>query len=285
MNTRLAAVAALIAILPFAAFWRATDSTDALGASAQESAAQESSQANSDLLRGLSGFDRKIAVNTIDMLQEGRAAFRFNTFGDEAFWGAGIRLHDAIKGAVRGGVGPGLSPAAALELGLKVDLEALPASLVGSLSRDEVDLDDPAVTLALLRLRAVVGVTGFFAGDNLVSVGIQCALCHSVVDDSLAPGIGRRLDGWANRDLDIGAIVALAPDLRPFVRLLRLADPSITQADVRDVLNSWGAGKFDAALTLDGKAFQPDGDSAATLIPPAFGLAGVTCIPGRAGVR
>jgi hypothetical protein len=275
MNTRSAAVAALIAIVSFAALWGPSGSTYGAGASAQESVAQGSTQANSDLLRGLSGFDLRIAVNTIDMLQEGRTAFRFNTFGDEAFWGDGIRLHDAIKGAARGGVGPGLSPATALELGLKVDLEALPASLIRSLRRDEVDLDDPAVTLALLRLRAVVGVTGFFAGDNLVSVGIQCALCHSVVDDSLAPGIGRRLDGWANRDLDIGAIVALAPDLRPFVRLLRLADPDITQADVRDVLNSWGPGKFDAELILDGKAFQPDGDSAATLIPPAFGLAGV----------
>jgi mono/diheme cytochrome c family protein len=275
MNTRSAAVAALIAILPFAAFCGPSGSTYGAGASAQESAAQASTQASSDLLQGLSGFDRKIAVNTIDMLHEGRTAFRFNTFGDEAFWGDGIRLHEAIKGAALGGVGPGLSPAAALELGLKVDLGALPASLIRSLRRDEVDLDDPAVTLALLRLRAVVGVTGFFAGDDLVSVGIQCALCHSVVDDSLAPGIGRRLDGWANRDLDIGAIVALAPDLRPFVRLLRLADPGITQADVRDVLNSWGPGKFDAELILDGKAFQPDGDSAATLIPPAFGLAGV----------
>jgi hypothetical protein len=101
-------------------------------------------------------------------------------------------------------------------------------------------------------------------------MGIQCALCHSTVDDSLAPGIGHRLDGWANRDLNVGAIVNLAPNLQPFVDLL-----GVDEATVRAVLNSWGPGKFDAELVLDGKAFQPDGRSAATLIPPAFGLAGV----------
>ncbi|HEY5806822.1 MAG TPA: hypothetical protein VIT67_02580, partial [Povalibacter sp.] len=133
------------------------------------------------------------------------------------------------------------------------------------------NLDDPAVTLELLRLDAVVGITGFFDKSNrLRSVGIQCALCHSVVDDSFAPGIGRRLDGWANRDLNIGAIVALAPRLEPVAKLLGVDVPT-----VRTVLNSWGPGKFDAELFLDGKAFQPDGRSAATLIPPAFGLAGV----------
>jgi hypothetical protein len=102
------------------------------------------------------------------------------------------------------------------------------------------------------------------------SVGIQCALCHSTVDDSFAPGIGRRLDGWANRDLNVGAIVALAPSLKPLTDLLKTDD-----ATVRRVLRSWGPGKFDAELILDGKAFQPNGRSAATLIPPAFGLAGV----------
>src|SRR5262249_42973122 len=106
--------------------------------------------------------------------------------------------------------------------------------------------------------------------DRLISMGINCALCHSTVDDSLAPGVGRRLDGWANRDLDVGAIVALAPDLTYFSSLLGADD-----AAVRAVLNSWGPGKFDAALALDGKAFRPDGASGATLIPPAFGLAGV----------
>jgi mono/diheme cytochrome c family protein len=134
-----------------------------------------------------------------------------------------------------------------------------------------VDLNDPATTLALLELDSVVGVRGFFdRRGRIASMGIQCALCHSTVDDSLAPGIGRRLDGWANRDLDVGAIVALAPDLSPFTSLLGVDD-----ATVRAVLRSWGPGKFDAALALDGKAFRPDGKSAATLIPPAFGLAGV----------
>ena len=127
------------------------------------------------------------------------------------------------------------------------------------------------MTLALLKLNAVVGVTGHFNDDgSLSSMGIQCALCHSTVDDHLAPGIGRRLDGWSNQDLNVGAIIALAPSLEPFTTLLGVDD-----ATVRTVLNSWGPGKFDAELALDGKAFRPDGKSAATLIPPAFGLAGV----------
>jgi hypothetical protein len=127
------------------------------------------------------------------------------------------------------------------------------------------------VTLDLLRLDAVIGLTGFFdAQDQLESIGIQCALCHSTVDDTFAPSIGGRLDGWANRDLNVGQIVALAPNLTPFTTLLGVSD-----AEVRAVLESWGPGKFDALLILDGKAFQPDGTSAATLIPPAFGMQGV----------
>jgi hypothetical protein len=133
-----------------------------------------------------------------------------------------------------------------------------------------VNLNDPAVTLELLRLNAVVGVTGIFAGQELSSIGIQCALCHSTVDDSLASGIGHRLDGWANRDLNVGAIIGLAPDLSALTTLLEVSDDA-----VRSVLASWGPGKFDAELVLDGKAFRPDGGSGATLIPPAFGLAGV----------
>ena len=127
------------------------------------------------------------------------------------------------------------------------------------------------MTLALLKLNAVVGVRGFTdRAGNLDSVGITCALCHSTVDDSLAPGIGARRDGWANRDLNIGAIAAFAPSVAPFAQLL-----GVDEATVRKVFKSWGPGKFDAELLLDGKAFQPDGRSAATLIPPAFGLAGV----------
>jgi len=205
------------------------------------------------------------------MIHEGRRTFRFDTFGDEAFWGDTLKLHQAIEGERFGGVGPGVSPRTALAVGLKVDLDALPSALVRQLRRGEVDLDDVAVTLALLRLNAVVGVTGSFNRDgSLRSVGIQCALCHSTVDDSLAPGIGKRLDGWAARDLNVGAIVALAPDLSAVAGLL-----GVDQDTVRAVLNGWGPGKFDAELILDGRPFRPDGSSAATLIPPAFGLPGV----------
>jgi hypothetical protein len=206
-----------------------------------------------------------------DLVAAGRDTFRFDTFGDEAFWGDTLKLHEAIEGSRFGGVGAGVSPKTALAVGLKVDVRALPGSLIAQLRRGAVNLDDPAVTLALLKLNAVVGLTGFFNGNGtLRSVGIQCALCHSSVDNSLAPGIGRRLDGWANRDLNVGAIVSLAPDLSAIADLLR-----VDQATVRRALGAWGPGKFDAELLLDGQGFRPDGKSAATLIPPAFGLAGV----------
>jgi len=210
-------------------------------------------------------------------LNKGRKIFRSDTFGDETFWGDTLRLHEAIAGSANGGVGTGLSPEAALSLGLKVDLNALPPQLRTALRKGRVDLTSPATTLALLKLDAIVGVRGFFddSGQRLSSVGITCALCHSDVDDSFAPGIGRRLDGWAARDLDVGAIIALAPNLQPLVDLLAIVHPGIDADDVRDVLRSWGPGKFDAELILDGKATRPDGKSAATLIPPAFGLAGV----------
>ncbi len=217
------------------------------------------------------GFDRQISGNAERMMEQGREIFRFDTFGDEAFWGDTLRLHRAIQGERFGGVGPGVSPRTALAVGLKVDADALPRSLVNQLRRGRVNLDDPATTLALLKLNAVVGVKGLFNPDGtLQSMGISCAFCHSTVNDSLAPGIGRRLDGWANQDLNVGAIVALAPNLQPVADLL-----GVNVATVRTVLASWGPGKFDAELFLDGKAFRPDGKSAATLIPPAFGLAGV----------
>lgn len=218
----------------------------------------------------LTRVDKQIDRQAQQTLDDGRRIFRFDTFGDEAFWGDTLKLHQAIKGARFGGVGSGVSPKTALAVGLKVDVDALPGNIVSSLKRGQVDLDDPAVTIELLRLNAVVGVTGIFTGNDLTSVGIQCALCHSTVDDSLAPGVGHRLDGWANRDLNVGAIIGLAPDLSAFTDLLEVDDKT-----VRDVLASWGPGKFDAELVLDGKAFRPDGKSAATLIPPAFGLAGV----------
>jgi hypothetical protein len=216
-------------------------------------------------------FDREITAYNQELINRGREIFRFDTFGDESFWGDTLQLHRAIAGAENGGIGAGVSPETALAVGLKVDVAALPASLRAQLRQGKVNLSVPATTLALLKLDAVVGVKGFFdPAGQLSSVGIQCSLCHSTVDNSFAPGIGARLDGWPNRDLNVGAIIALAPDLRAFTNAL-----SVDDATVREVLQSWGPGKFDAALLLDGQAFRPDGKSAATLLPAAFGLAGV----------
>jgi hypothetical protein len=231
-----------------------------------------------------------VVENAAQKVQQGEQIFRFDTFGDEAFWGDTLKLHQAIEGAKLGGIGPGVSPKTALAVGLKIDLDAIPSNLLEQIQH----LNDPAVTLALLKLNAVVGLTRFFNSSGaLKSVGIQCALCHSTVDNSSSalcagqitpnPGtgcIGHRLDGWPNRDLNVGGIVALAPDLSAFADLL-----STDQATVRKVLNSWGPGKFDAELALDGKAFNPQQVTDATvtgtnvpgasLIPPAFGLGGV----------
>ncbi len=219
----------------------------------------------------LQAADHRTQDNAERLADQGRQIFRFDTFGDEDFWGGVLGLHKAIEGTKFGGVGPGVSPVTALTVGLKVDQDALPLSVVQAIQAGQVDLNDPAVTLLLLKLNAVVGVTGFFNTDgSLKSVGIQCALCHSTVDNAFAPGIGHRLDGWANRDLNVGAIVGLAPNLQPVADLL-----GVDVATVHTVLNSWGAGHFDAELFMDGKAFHPDGKTAATLIPPAFGLAGV----------
>src|SRR5262245_792404 len=241
---------------------------------------------------------REIFTNATDKITHGQQVFRFDTFGDQAFWGDTLKLHQAIAGASHGGVGPGVSPTTALTVGLKIDIDALPGNVRSAIEHGRVSLNDPATTLELLQLNAVVGLTGSFSGQQLQSVGIQCAFCHSTVDNSNPelcfgtvtpnPGtgcIGHRLDGWPNRDLNVGAIVALAPDLSAFVKLLSVAIPGITQADVRAVLNSWGPGKFDAELLLDGKAFNsaqttdgvtnPNRVAGATLIPPAFGLGGV----------
>ena len=217
-------------------------------------------------------FDSIIAANALDLFGRGRTIFRFDTFGDEHFWGDTLKLHQAIEGARFDGVGAGISPATALSLGLKVDASALPEQLREGILRGRVDLKDPANTLALLRLNAVLGVVpiGTNSKGGLQSVGLTCALCHSTVDDSVAPGIGRRLDGWPNRDLNVGAIIAAAPDLSVVAALLQ-----VDQAAVRAVTNSWGPGRFDAELFLDGNPFRPDGKTAATLIPPAFGLAGM----------
>lgn len=219
----------------------------------------------------ISPRDRAVENHAVREVRKGRDSFRDATFGSEDFWGGVLQLHRAIAGAKHGGVGDGVSPKTALSVGLKVDVERLPRNVQRALQRGQVNLDDPAVTLQLLQLGAVVGLTGFFdKGGRLESIGIQCALCHSTVDDSFTDGIGRRLDGWANRDLNIGAIIALAPELQAIASRL-----GTDVGTVRKVLLAWGPGKFDASLLLDGKGFRPDGRSAATLIPPAFGLAGV----------
>jgi hypothetical protein len=253
---------------------------------------------------GRSGFDGRQQTekqpvqdpvqNASEKVKRGRHTFRFDTFGDQTFWGGTLKLHQAIEGARFGGVGAGVSPRTALAVGLKIDVKALPGDVLEQIEKGRVNLDDPAVTLALLRLNAVLGLTGEFnANGTLKSIGIQCALCHSTVDDShpsLCAGavmpnagtgcVGRRLDGWPNRDLNVGAIVALAPDLSAIAMLL-----GTNQDTVRTVLRSWGPGKFDAELILDGKAFNPAQVSngavtrtnvpGATVIPPAFGLGGV----------
>jgi mono/diheme cytochrome c family protein len=213
--------------------------------------------------------------NSAALIRDGRHIFRHDTYGDEAFWGDALELHQAIQGSQFGGVGPGVSPKTALALGLKVDSDALPAQILAKLRQGRVNLDDVSVTLALLKNDAVVGVKGFFnTNGSLKSVGLTCAVCHSTVNDSVAPGVGRRLDGWANHDLNAGAIIAAAPNLTPIRNLLQIVHPTITDETIRVVLNSWGPGKFDAQLLFDGKAFRPDGGPAATRIPNAFGLLG-----------
>ena len=217
------------------------------------------------------GFDLQISENAKQMMAQGKQIFRYDTFGDEAYWTDKLKLHHAIQGGKFGGVGPGVSPKTALAVGLKVDMDALPADLVEKIKKGEVNLDDPATTLALIKLDSVLGVKGTFNNDgSLKAVGLSCAVCHSTVDDAFAPGIGHRLDGWSNQDLNVGAIVSLSPDLSVLTTLLQ-----VDEATVKKVLASWGPGKFDAELNLDGKAFRPDGKPAATLIPPAFGMAGV----------
>jgi hypothetical protein len=223
-------------------------------------------------------FDAVVNANAHQMVKDGRNIFRFDTFGNEAFWGGALQLHQAIEGANLGGVGKGVSPKAALALGLKVDVDALPADLIQQLKNGKVNLDSPATTLALLKLKSVVGVTGVFNKQGtLQSVGLQCSLCHSTVDNSLAFGIGHRLDGWTNRDLDPGQIIAAAPVVKPITDLLKIVTPTIDDAQTRSVLRSWGPGKFDAEILLDGKVTMQGGkavSSAATMVPNAYGLAG-----------
>jgi hypothetical protein len=223
-----------------------------------------------------------------ELFEQGKQVFRFDTFGDEDFWGGQLQLHKAIEGEAFGGVGPGVSPKTALTAaGLKVDVNALPHKLRSELKRGKVDLDSPATTLALLKLNSVVGVKGFFNDDgSLSSVGITCAFCHSTVDDSFAPGIGNRLDGWPNQDLDTGLIVSLAPNLAPMAQQVLGSSSDAAIAGLKQALLSWGQGFYDAEVNIDAIPFKqdangntiigPDGkpESAATRIPAAYGHLG-----------
>jgi hypothetical protein len=223
-----------------------------------------------------------------ELFEQGKQVFRFDTFGDEDFWGGKLHLEKAIEGAALGGVGPGVSPKTALTAaGLKVDVAALPGKLVSELKAGKVDLDSPATTLALLKLNSVVGVKGFFdKGGSLSSIGITCAICHSTVDDSFAPGIGKRLDGWPNQDLNTGLIVSLAPNLAPMAQQVLGSSDQAAIDGLKEALLSWGPGMYDAEVNIDAIPFKqdaegntligPDGkpESAATRIPAAYGHLG-----------
>ena len=183
------------------------------------------------------------------LVVQGKEIFRHDTFGDEAQWTDKLRMHEVIAAAV--------DPTTALSVGLKVDAEALPPAVVTGIQNGSISLTSPDTTIALLKLDAVVGVKGTVEDvggrDTLTKVGITCALCHSTVDDSFAPGIGKRLDGWPNRDLNPGAIIALSPALT---------------ASQKAAYNSWGRGKYDPRFNLDGI-------SSGQVIPPAYGLQGI----------
>jgi cytochrome c553 len=201
------------------------------------------------------------------MIEQGRDTFRNDTFGDEAFWNA-IQLNKGIEA---------VDPKTALAVGLKVDSEKLDAATIDAIKSGAPALSQPATTLALLKADAVVGVKAQVSGQSITSLGITCALCHSNVDNSVAAGVGRRQDGWPNRDLDVGKIVSLAKNLAPVVALLNSGGASFTPQQVVASILAWGPGKFDAEVFMDGKAGPNPvtGKSAATLIPAAFGLAGV----------
>lgn len=206
------------------------------------------------------------------LIEQGKEIFRFDAFGDEDFWSGLLHIDKAILGEVNGGYGPGVSPNTALSVGLKVDAEALPPEVVAGITSGAISLDDPKSTIALLKLNAVVGVKGNFdpSGTTLQSIGITCASCHSTVDNSFAEGVGKRLDGWPNRDLNVGAIVSLTDNALPIANMLHVSEPTL-----RNILSLWGAGRYPAILFMDGKAFRPDGQIAANLIPAAFGLKGI----------
>jgi len=219
----------------------------------------------------LTNEEKKINENDKSLINDGKSIFRYDAFGDEDFWSGVLHIDKAIAGSNNGGFGSGVSPKTALAVGLKVDAEALPSQVVAGIKSGAVNLDDPATTLALLKLNAVVGVKGNFSSEGrLTSIGITCAVCHSTVDNSFAQGIGKRLDGWPNRDLNVGAIISLTDNALPIANLLH-----VDEGTLRTVLGAWGPGKFAAVLFMDGKAYRPDGKVAANLIPAAFGLKGI----------
>lgn len=208
------------------------------------------------------------------LINDGKQIFRYDTYGDEEFWSGLLHLDKAIAGAENGGFGAGVSPKTALAVGLKVDAEALPPNVVAAIQARTIDLDDPATTLTLLKSDAVVGIKATFdTKGSLNSIGITCASCHSTVDNSFAPGIGKRLDGWPNRDLNVGKIISLTDNAQPIANMLHVNEPTL-----RSVLGAWGPGRFPAILFMDGKAQKPDGTIAANLIPAAFGLKGIDLV-------
>jgi mono/diheme cytochrome c family protein len=191
-----------------------------------------------------------VANDTLQILIDGKRIFRFESFGDEQFWTDTARMHEVVQKSV--------SPVTALSVGLKVDAEAIPAALAQAIKNGQVDLTSPATTVALLKLNAVVGLKGTVATvngrDTLLRLGITCALCHSTVDNSFSKGIGKRLDGWPNRDLNVGAIIALSPAITPAQKA---------------IYSSWGAGKYDPRYNIDGK-------STPLVLPPAYGLSRIS---------
>ena len=188
-------------------------------------------------------------TSTPQSLDDGKNIFRFDTFGDEKFWTDTARMHEVVQKSV--------DPTTALSVGLKVDADAIPTDVAAAIKAGKVDLKSPATTVTLLKLNAVVGLKGTVntinGRDTLVRLGVTCALCHSTVDNSFAPGIGKRMDGWPNRDLDVGAIISLSP--------------AITAAQ-KTVYGGWGKGKYDPRYNIDGK-------NTPLVLPPAYGLANV----------
>jgi hypothetical protein len=175
------------------------------------------------------------------LVAEGKQVFRFDTMGNEQLWTDKLRLHEVVEKNV--------DPTTALKIGLKVDADVLPPGILG-----KVDLKSPSTTAALLKMNAIVGIQATVDTNNHITrIGVTCALCHSTVDNSVMPGIGHRQDGWPNRDLNVGAIIALSP---------------VLSADKKAVYNSWGPGKYDPRYNQDGK-------NTPLVIPPAYGLADI----------